>query len=559
MGILLRDLLVLLLDIMRGMVEPFVLAIVGAMAVAALLRLATFPWRRDVVRVILTWLLLGVLSAFVHSVLMLIFPSLESKSLLVNFLVYLVIGPVLPLLLPHSPTNQWFRPWTIYVAWVYVWLTIIIGWRHGWLGLLTITLPAFITAELGLLFVAGFLLPFPEKDLHRRRPVEECLIPTFDQDIKEAFALLSYPENREILKKRIEEHRTALRCLLTYTLGTNYPYHVVVDEKINERTLGDREWLTDEERLVKRANGDNFGDFLSGPGIVLTGCDHAVVLSSGLKFKGAKGPGIVFTGMSDSPTQVIDLRVQLRAFPVEAWTKDGIAIRVVTFIPFQIGSGQEEPRLGKGFPYRSSDIFKAVHAQMMEHEDLSQTPENLKQHRWYDLPQIAGERIMREIISHYEFDELYAPFELYADPNQHPRSKIVQELRDELDKILPDWGIQRIGGGISNLMPMDEQVIEQRIEAWRADSAREIMLKQAAGQSRRLHLVEQARAQAQVDIILNVGNRIEGLREIGADGFARYFIEILEELVKSSTLRRLLPRDTEDILERTRMGLNQSV
>jgi hypothetical protein len=246
---------------------------------------------------------------------------------------------------------------------------------------------------------------------------------------------------------------------------------------------------------------------------------------------------------------------------VEARTKDGIAIRVTTFIPFQIGTGKEKPALGKGFPYRATDVFKVAHAQLIEHADPSQVPESMEEQKWCDLPRLAGERIVREIISRYEFDELYAPFELHADHGQDPRSRIAKELGDQLDQVLPGWGIQRIGAGIGNLEPVDKRVVEQRIEAWRADWARKIMLQQAAGQAKRLRMVEQARAQAQIDIVLGIGKRLEQLRAAGApaplDAIVLYFIEMLEELAGKSALRKLLPGDMDTIMQRARGAIGK--
>jgi len=527
----------------------------GTVAIVAFLGLAMFSksnrWIIIVIRVIV-----GVFCALIYPILALRFSLSGSIIVLLSALIAELVQIMLLRLL--APANEQFRRWVLYVVWLYVWVTALVGWRYGWLGLLTITLPALLIAGLGLFFVAGFLLPFPKQDLYRgKRPAPVVgSMPTFGQEIRDLLALLRYPENKEARKRSFEQRRKALHCLLTYTMGTNRPYYVVVDEKIVERTEGTTTWLAEEERRIQRAGGTIFGELLAGPGIVLTGCDHAVALSTGQKFKGAKGPGVIFTEYADFPAHVIDLRVQLRAFPVEAWTEDGIAIRVTTFIPFQIGTGKGKPALGQGFPYRSSDVFKAVHAQLMEHVDLSQAAENMKQQAWYDLPSLAGERIVRQIISHYKFDELYAPFELYADPGQDPRSRIVKKLREELDRVLPGWGIQRIGCGISNLMPVDERVIEQRIEAWRSDWARKIMLQQAAGQAKRLRMVEQARAQAQIDIILAVGKRLEELRATGApvplDAIVLYFIEVLEELAGKSALRKLLPGDMDNIIQRAR-------
>jgi hypothetical protein len=537
-----------LMGILKAISVPMTLAVGSTVAVVGFLWLATFSLN-DIVMVGGLWLFAGIICAIV---------SLGAPTL---FLVLALITglPMFYLLKLLEPSNRMFRWWAFYIAWLYVWITAFIGWRYDWLGLLAISLPAVVVTGLGFFFVAGFLLPFPELQVYRgkRSAPAAGSIPKFRQEILDFLALLLYRKNRRARKQWLKQHRKSLRCLISYLLGTNYPYYVIIDEKIAEAIEGVRSpWLTEEEKLVKRLGGDLFGSLMAGPGIILTGCDHAVAVSTSQRFKGARGPGVAFTGMAESPTDVIDLRVQLRAFPVEAWTKDGIAVRVQTFVPFQIGTGKEKPTLGQGFPYRSSDVFKAVHAQLIEHVDSSQIPQNLNQLKWYDLPELAGERILRKIISRYELDDLYAPFELHTDANQDPRSQIATELREELNRVLPAWGIQPMGGGISNIVPVNKQVIDQRIEAWKADWARKVMLKQAVGQSRRLRLVERARAQAQVDVIMSIGKRIEGLRKVGdpvpLDAIVLYFLEVLEELSGKSELRRLLPGDTDTIIKRAR-------
>jgi hypothetical protein len=502
------------------------------------------------------WLILGTFGAFVCLVTALALPVIKNDSPLILFLLTAIfaveqVGPSLLV----EPNHEWFRRWLLTAAWVYYWGAVCIGWQYGWLGLLLISLPTLLFPVGALFLTAGPLLPFPTQELYRgkRTPRAAGSVPTFQEEILDFIDLLRYPQNKKARKEWFQQRRMALRCLLAYALGTNYPHYAVIDEKINERTEGIRTWLTGEERLLQRLDGDLFSDFLSGPGIILTGCDHAVVISSNAIFRGAQGPGIVFTDVYERPTHVIDLRVQLRTFPVEAWTKDGIAVKVVTFIPFQVGTGEAKPQLGNGFPYRSSDVFKAVHAEMMQ-VDLTQVPDNTKKHEWYDLPQLITEPILRDIISHYEFDELYAPFELYGDFGEHPRARISKELRDRLDAELPKFGLKRIGGGISNLVPVDERVIDQRVEAWRADWMREITLQRATGQSTRIRAVEKARTQAQIDIILDIAKRIERLREteapIPVDALLLYFVEILEHMLGKWTLRDLLPQDVDVIVQR---------
>ncbi len=582
MLILLEALLKIFIQILVGMVVPLLLTLGGLVIIIALLRLAKFDWwPRGLVTVGLIWFIRGTTGAFIYSTVIYAFPPLKGAPLM--FLAMLVAGiePLISpqlsvlvsllwsLLLPWSPptlsirelippTNEWFRRWVLYASWVYVWLTLLIGWRYGALGMLLLTLPTFLTSLGGLFFISAFILPYPELDVKNTSATHE-LVPTFEQEIQEFVTLMRDPENADARREWVERRRMALRCLITYALGTNYPYYVIIDEKINERTEEIRTWLPWQEKLVKRLDGDSFGDFLAGPGVILSGCDQAVVLSTGLKFKGAKGPGIVFTEMSDSPTQVMDLRVQLRAFPVQARTKDGIAVRVFTFVPFRVGRGQEQPELGKSFPYRASDVFKAIHEQVVEHEDPSQVAENLKQYEWYDLPKIVGERAVREAISQYKFDDLYAPFELHNDPSQHPRAKIGRALQEALEQELPLMGLQRVGSGISNLEPEDPRVIEQRIEAWQADWKRKIMLQQAAGQSMRLRLIEQARAQAQIDVIVDIGKRVKALRDTSAripmDVVALDFIDILGELAARSAAHRVLPAGDTDVIRQARKSI----
>lgn len=335
----------------------------------------------------------------------------------------------------------------------------------------------------------------------------------------------------------------ALRCLFTFTIKTNYSYYVIVDA------------ADEEERLVKRVDGRAARRFTSnedydivGPGLVLSGCDYAVVITDGPKFKGAQGPGVVFTGHYDRPVQTIDLRPQLRALHVEALTKDGIAVQVPTFAPCQIGAGGEKPSLGRPFPYRKSAVFKAFHAQELEH-----VSGGTKQRKWYELPEMVARRAVQSIIAGYTFDELCAPYDLF-EPGEDPRSRIAAELTERLRRELAPLGIHVLGGGIGNLLPADEAVIQQRTASWQADWTRKIMLRQAEGEAERLRLVEQARAEAQTSMILALGKRIEQLgaakAAVPAEVIANWFLEIMQEMANRPLVRRLLPEDTVRMMER---------
>ncbi len=68
--------------------------------------------------------------------------------------------------------------------------------------------------------------------------------------------------------------------------------------------------------------------------------------------------------------------------------------------------------------------------------------------------------------------------------------------------------------------------------------------------------MEQSRAQAQIDLILSIGERIEQLRTAGmpvlTDTIAHHFIELLERLSARSGVRSFLPKDTNNVLQGAR-------
>jgi len=424
------------------------------------------------------------------------------------------IGWALISLLLCLSLSLWLKKWPIAALLIFAWFCwYTAGIIHHGQGGVSVLMPAtLLLAWLlfgpGLWLVAGYLLP---PSAHDRR-------------------------------------WEALRCLLTFTIGTNYPYYVITDERY------------EDDSLVKRVSGNLFirsvhlpGGIMvppTGPGLVLSSCDHAVVITDGLEFKGAQGPGVVFTGWADRPVQAIDLRQQLRAFTVQALTKDGIAVKVLVFVLFQIEAGGEKPVLGRPFPYRKSAVFKAFYAQKVEH-----LAGETKKRKWHELPEMVARRAVQSIIAEYTLDELCAPYDLY-EPGEDPRSRIIKKLKEQLERELTPLGIHVVGGSIGNLLPADEAVLQQRIASWQADWARRIMLRQAEGQADRLRMVEQARAEARTSMILALGKRMEQLGMAGAvvsaEVVAGWFLEALQGMAQQPSVQQLLPRETIATMERIR-------
>jgi hypothetical protein len=338
----------------------------------------------------------------------------------------------------------------------------------------------------------------------------------------------------------------AFRSLLTFTLGTNYPYYVIEDWK--------------KQPLEPRVDGNISSQFFAGPGIVITSCDHLVTIYSGIKFREVKTPGLTFTEQYDRVYAVVDLRPQLRACNVKAETKDGIPVTVFTFVPFRIDAGERQPKLGASYPFDERAVFRAVYEQPVEHhwrhdDQKRAIIEELDKVDWDDLTPIIAPPIVKSVIVEYTCDELCAP----GDPRVEIKKEIVTQLKEALEPL----GIQMLGGGISNIVPADKdedgesKVIKQRIENWKADWKRKIDIELGKGEAEVARQLESVRTQAQIKVMRDVA-RILADEAVPEQVIALRLIEAMEEMTSEKPVRRELPGETqemEDILERLRYNL----
>jgi regulator of protease activity HflC (stomatin/prohibitin superfamily) len=334
--------------------------------------------------------------------------------------------------------------------WIGFWsLSMFSYWAGGWLGLLTIALPVIALFWVELYRISGLLLPLHDKG---------------DR----------------------EERTKAFRSLLTFTLGTNYPYYFV-DEN---------------GQLVKRVDGNSNGQAFAGPGFVYTGCHHAVYVHDALFVKGVSGPGLTFTGMYDVEPRLIDLRPQLRTFPVEALTKDGIPIKVVTFIPYRIDSGNQAIEPGQSFPFREAAVYEVLASELVERKANKNDGTNGQTHKWDGGPEdglvpLLVTPIVQDIIGQYTVDELCAPL----DPERDPRGEITAEIIQRVKEDLRPRGLEVIGGGIGNLEPQEQEVTDRRLDNWRTKWAGRISTRLSESQAQRMKHLEMARVSAEVKMV----------------------------------------------------------
>jgi hypothetical protein len=430
--------------------------------------------------------------------------GLANVGLVIGFIIATVWGVISNRANSTSESGKRRGTWFFLYQWLGFCFASWIGYAAGnWKGLLLITIPAVLIFWLSLYYLARFILPLDE-----------------DQSIS-----------------------TALRCLLTFSAGTNYPYYVIEDRERVERVPGDQ-FRQDPLR----------GPTIYGPGIFLTGPDHVVVVSAGLGATSVRGPGVVFTHLFESIQEPMELRPQQRPYTVKATTKDGIPVKFTTFGPFQLDAGEQKPELGKSFPVRTSSVFKAYHyAQRIDiqrgkqNEQVVEEREKLK---WDELYRITGIHVMQDIIAHYTLDQLCEPHNLDEDP----RSKIAEEYRKQMRQELPKYGIKIPGGGISNLFPADQDaVFKQRVESWQARWQRNLLEKLGAAEADVEYLIGRAHAQVQAEMIQNISDAISQTAsndtEVIINTVILRFIESLNQMVARSRLRDRLPDDVVGTVE----------
>jgi hypothetical protein len=417
-------------------------------------------------------------------------PEVLSRVLTVLLALGILVVVALWFLRPLEGPDVWISS----SGWLLIWAILVFILKEYAVGivLLVSLLASGAVFLVGLYITCGFILPFPEK-AHRRK---------------------------------------AFDFLRDFALGWNFPAYVVVDE------------LREEDKLKKRVPGDLYNYVAMGPGLVITDANHAVAISDGVKFKGVQGPGVVFTGYADRP-RVIDLRPQSFAFPAEALTKDGIKVKTLAIVAFKIDARGRQPSLGESLPYNKGAAFKALHAEKVEHIGKGQSPERMKQRKWYELPSQIGERILQDILSQYDFDELYGPHQPGGAP---PRRAISDAFAKRLTAELEPLGIQLIVGGVSDMEPADAQVYVERVHAWQAEWSRRIALTQAEGRVEWLRRVERARAEAQAELILNLGRQLEELSaaraEIRPEDALSLLMSVLDGLTNRESVGPLLPGET---------------
>ena len=120
-------------------------------------------------------------------------------------------------------------------------------------------------------------------------------------------------------------------------------------------------------------------------------------------------------------------------------------------------------------------------------------------------------------------------------------------MREEL----PKRGIKIPGGGISNLMPADEDtVFNQRITSWQAQWQRKRLERLGVAEAQAERLIGQTRAQVQVEMIQSISEALAEVatndKEVIFNTVALRFIESLNQMIAQPQVVEHLPPGTTE-------------
>lgn len=419
-----------------------------------------------------------------------------------------IVGIGVAWLFNHSVLDD-ANLWSLIVLWAEYVLACWIGYQvAGRAGLLLITLPSQLLLGLMLYFISGYILPIeapPQKDAQQTQEEQKR-----QQDQYRA--------------KQKKQRAQTLRSLISYNLGTNYPYYVIEDWRTRE-TLG-------QQQPQPRVPGNAGRDYFCGPGIIMNSCDHATVSATGKEFT-VQPPGISFTGQHQKLYTDIDLRPQVRGTMVQAETKDGITVDVFAAMPHKMAVDDDAlpVAIGRAYPCGEAAILTIVrHNTVVEH-DWSKTnglaSENTREIPWHELVYLKGPAILKDIIATYTCDELHDAVDATGN-FRDPRVEIAQKFKDALSKAMQPVGIALIGAGIGNI-GVPAEVTTQRITNWKSKWQRKI----AEEVERTETKLRKQRSQIQNEVRRDFVERLSAILQNADPGYIKdeaIFLELLQAM-----------------------------
>jgi hypothetical protein len=247
----------------------------------------------------------------------------------------------------------------------------------------------------------------------------------------------------------------------------------------------------------------------------------------------------------------------------------------------------EPAERGREYPPYEVDeerILSAVFSQARRVGESSQV-------NWSDLPALVATEIFRNSISQVAYDDIYLPKDPAFLPLQqeikpkfarkvkalgvmsyqfmHRMDGLPIEIGQRVDfrqfrisavqpfrtsRILRDRGIKVIHASFTELRPTDPAIRQQRLDNWRAHWQKEADITRADQDREVMLILSRARAEKQREMIASLSQIIQS-STYSEEALVLRVFQALEDITTDPAARRILPRDTINLLRNLRIWL----
>ncbi len=260
---------------------------------------------------------------------------------------------------------------------------------------------------------------------------------------------------------------------------------------------------------------------------------QVLAITKGSSYVRPAGPGFVVLYKGEQIWRVIDLRLQRRSQPVLAKTRDGIPIETSVSVTFQI---KQRPSSSHDadliYPFDRDAIFHVSYDDTIDEQG--------KLLPWTrQLTPPAAAMLANEIPKH-SLNELTNVVEGVT-----PLAEIKQTITRHITRRFAPKGIKVIGVGIGGLK-LPSSVRDQQFLTWQTDWLRKIRVENASGNVEAIRRIKQAQARAQIEIIENITNSIDAMRQEEGTELPQVImlriIKALEDAASDGSIQAFVPQ-----------------
>ncbi len=331
-------------------------------------------------------------------------------------------------------------------------------------------------------------------------------------------------------------------------------------------------YLSVHHGKVDAESSNKVAQIIGGPAYLTVGEGNAVLLERGAGFSRIVGTGVYRLRPHERVRGVIDVRTHYRKDFSKILTKDGIPVKMEVDLTFRLTERElpEDPppspppplgplnrvrrRLGLRVRHDALETtrphrFSRETVRRLVYETTIASPDQPPDWATAFFNVRSGD--ITDQIANRRLDEISAP----EDTQVHPRAEVARRGLEAARAAATPQGIEILDMTLGVIEPQDnfKHITTQMISNWKIEWERRAKILEAQAEAKRTQLLEEARAEAQANMIqaLAEGYRIavEGNPQASKDVIALRFIDTLEtrlatqpteERIDLLTLLRLL-------------------